>query len=104
MPWENLNLIADRIFDLIRGFWVREYGKNWSKEMDVPPARWFDDPLTKGPLKGAKLDRTKYGVMLQRYYHERGWDERGIPTKTTLKNLELDDVAKQLGKRVKLFE
>jgi aldehyde:ferredoxin oxidoreductase len=104
MPWENLNLIADRIFNLIRGFWVREYGKNWSKEMDVPPARWFEDPLTKGPLKGAKLDRTKYDVMLQRYYHERGWDERGIPTKTTLKNLELDDVAKQLGKRVKLFE
>jgi aldehyde:ferredoxin oxidoreductase len=104
MPWENLNLIADRIFNLIRGFWVREYGQNWSKEMDVPPARWFEDPLTKGSLKGAKLDRTKYDVMLQRYYHERGWDERGIPTKTTLKNLELDDVAKQLGKRVKLFE
>jgi len=102
--WENLNLIADRIFNLIRAFWVREYGKNWSKEMDVPPTRWFEEPLTKGPLKGAKLDRTKYDVMLQRYYRKRGWDERGIPTKTTLNNLGLADVAKQLEKRVKLFE
>ena len=104
MTWENLNRIADRILNLIRAFWIREYGKNWSKEMDVPPARWFEDPLTKGPLKGAKLDRTKYDVMLQRYYRKRGWDERGIPTKLTLNNLGLADVARQLKKRVKLFE
>jgi aldehyde:ferredoxin oxidoreductase len=101
---EDLNLIADRIFNLIRAFWIREYGKNWSKAMDVPPARWFEEPLSKGPLKGAKLDRTKYDVMLQRYYTKRGWDERGIPTKTTLKRLGLEDVAKQLKKRVKLFD
>ncbi|MEM2117743.1 MAG: aldehyde ferredoxin oxidoreductase family protein [Candidatus Bathyarchaeia archaeon] len=104
MNWDNLNLIADRIFNLTRAFWVREYGKNWSKEMDVPPARWFEEPLTKGALKGAKLDRAKYDVMLQRYYKKRGWDERGIPTKTTLNKLGLNDVAKQLGKRVKLYE
>jgi aldehyde:ferredoxin oxidoreductase len=101
---EDLNLIADRTFNLIRAFWIREYGKNWSTEMDVPPARWFEEPLSKGALKGAKLDRTKYDVMLQRYYKKRGWDERGIPTKTTLKRLGLEDVAKQLKKRVKLFD
>jgi len=104
MNWENLNLIADRTFNLIRAFWVREYGKSWGKEMDVPPARWFKEPLTKGPLKGAKLDRTKYDVMLQKYYQKRGWDERGIPTKSTLERLGLEDVAKQLKKRVKLYK
>jgi len=104
MNWDSLNLIADRIFNLTRAFWIREYGKSWSKEMDVPPARWFEEPLTKGALKGAKLDRAKYDVMLQRYYKKRGWDERGIPTKTTLDKLGLKDVAKQLGKRVKLYE
>jgi aldehyde:ferredoxin oxidoreductase len=104
ISWDNLNTIADRIFNLTRAFWVREYGKDWRKEMDVPPARWFEEPITKGALKGAKLDRTKYDVMLQRYYVKRGWDERGIPTKTTLKKLRLDDVAKQLGKRVKLYQ
>jgi aldehyde:ferredoxin oxidoreductase len=104
MTWEGLNIVADRVFNLTRAFWVREFGKEWSREMDVPPARWFEEPPTKGALKGVKLDRTKFDVMLQSYYKKRGWDERGIPTKTTLKRLGLEDAAKQLGKRVKLFE
>jgi aldehyde:ferredoxin oxidoreductase len=104
LTWDNLNWIADRICSLIRAFWIREYGDNWTKSMDIPPARWFEEPLTKGPLRGAKLDRTKYDVMLQNYYHKRGWDERGIPTKTTLQKLGLEDVASQLKKHVKLYE
>ena len=104
MGWDELNLIADRVYTLIRAFWVREYGKNWSREMDFPPARWFEEPLTEGNLKGAKLDKTKYEVMLNIYYRKRGWDGRGIPTKTTLEKLGLKDVAKQLKKRVKLWE
>lgn len=104
ITWKDLNVIADRVYTLIRGFWVREFGKNWSREMDVPPARWFEEPLTKGPMKGAKLDRAKYDVMLSKYYRKRGWDGRGIPIKTTLKKLGLEDVAKQLGKRVKLYD
>jgi aldehyde:ferredoxin oxidoreductase len=102
--WDDLNLIADRIFNLIRAFWIREYGKNWNKELDVPPARWFEEPITKGPLKGGKLDGTKYDIMLHRYYKKRGWDERGIPKKATLKKLGLEKVAKQLQKRVKLYD
>jgi aldehyde:ferredoxin oxidoreductase len=104
MGWDELNLIADRVYALIRAFWVREYGKNWSREMDFPPARWFEEPLTKGNLKGAKLDRAKFEVMLNMYYRKRGWDGRGIPTKTTLEKLGLKDAAKQLKKRVKLWE
>jgi len=100
--WNELYLIADRIFNLTRAFWVREFGEQWSSKMDVPPARWFDDPLTRGPLKGAKLDRTKYDSMLQTYYRKRGWDGKGIPTETTLNRLGLQDVIKQLKKRVQL--
>jgi aldehyde:ferredoxin oxidoreductase len=101
--WKNLEVVADRIFNLTRCFWIREYGKNWGSEMDFPPARWFEEPITKGSLKGAVLDRAKYETMLQTYYQKRGWDERGIPTKTTLKKLELEDAAKQL-KKVKLAD
>ena len=104
LPWNVLNQIADRILNLIRAFWIREYGSNWTKEMDIPPVRWFKEPLTKGPLKGSKLDSVKYGVMLQKYYKKRGWDQRGIPKKITLKKLGLSDVAKQLNKYVKLSE
>ena len=102
--WNALNGISDRIWNLIRAFWIREYGSNWTREMDVPPARWFKEPLTKGPLAGSKLDSVKYDVMLQRYYKKRGWDERGIPKKITLKKLGLSDVAKQLDKYVKLSD
>jgi aldehyde:ferredoxin oxidoreductase len=102
IDWAALNTIGDRIFNLIRAFWVREFGSEWSREMDVPPARWFDEPTTKGPLKRSKLDRPRYDAMLQSYYEKRGWDKRGIPSRTTLSRLGLEDVAEQLDKRVKL--
>jgi aldehyde:ferredoxin oxidoreductase len=102
LSWSTLNQIADRTFNLIRAFWVREFARTWTSEMDLPPARWFKDPLTKGPFRGATLDREKYGAMLQKYYRKRGWDERGIPRKNTLKKLGLSDVARQLAKHVSL--
>jgi aldehyde:ferredoxin oxidoreductase len=102
MTWENLNTIADRVLNLIRAFWIREYGQSWTSEMDVPPARWFKEPLSKGPFKGTALNRAGYNDMLQMYYRKRGWDERGIPTKTTLEKLGLNYAAEQLEKYVKL--
>ena len=104
LAWTTLNQISDRIWNLMRAFWVREFGSYWTKEMDVPPARWFKEPLTKGFLKGKKLDAQKYDAMLRVYYKKRGWDERGIPTKSTLKKLGLSKVADQLNKCVKLTE
>jgi aldehyde:ferredoxin oxidoreductase len=102
MSWDDLNMIGDRVFNLIRAFWVREFGKKWSAEMDVPPARWFEERLTKGPFRREKLDRRKYDEMLQTYYRRRGWDERGVPRKTTLAKLGLRDVAQELGRHAKM--
>jgi aldehyde:ferredoxin oxidoreductase len=102
--FDDLYTVADRIYALIRAFWVREYGKQWNNSMDMVPARWFIDPLTNGALKGAKLDKTKYEAMLQTYYKKRGWDNRGIPTKTTLTKLGLVDVAQELSKYVQLTD
>jgi aldehyde:ferredoxin oxidoreductase len=104
MSWDGLNVIADRVFNLTRAFWVREYGKKWTNEMDVPPARWFEEPLTKGAFKRRKLDRAKYNDMLLMYYAKRGWDQRGIPRKSTLKKLGLEDAAAQLKSRVKMLD
>jgi len=103
MTLDGLKLVADRIFNLTRAFWIREYAKNWTKEMDTPPPRWFEEPLSKGPMKGSRLDREKYGAMLQAYYMKRGWDERGVPRVSTLTRLGLEDVARQL-KKAKLSE
>ncbi len=99
---ENLFTNADRVYTLMRAFWVREYGKCWSRRMDSLPKRWFDEPLTKGPFKGATLDREKYEALLQLYYEKRGWDSRGIPKKKTLTKLNLSGVAQELSQYVKL--
>jgi aldehyde:ferredoxin oxidoreductase len=102
MTMNDLFTIADRTYALMRAFWVREYASTWNRNMDVPPARWFNEPLTKGHFKGAALDREKYNSMLQLYYEKRGWDSRGIPTKSALGKLGLQDVAQELGRYVKL--
>jgi len=93
---ERFNEISDRILNLVRAFWVREYGDKWSRDLDVPPMRWFNEPLTEGPLKGAVLDLEKYNYMLDIYYQKRGWSKNGVPTKETLERLGLTYVAVQL--------
>ncbi len=99
---EQLNQIGDRILNLIRAFWVREYREKWSRDLDVPPKRWFKEPLTQGALKGAVLDLDKYERMLSLYYEKRGWSENGVPTQVTLERLGLAEEAKQLETYVKL--
>ncbi len=102
MSLDEMYTVADRIYALIRAFWVREYRDLWSSRMDMPPARWFTDPLTQGTFRGTKLDQTGYEKMLQWYYQKRGWDSRGIPTKSTLNKLGLQDVADRLSQHVQL--
>jgi aldehyde:ferredoxin oxidoreductase len=100
----RLNQVSDRILTLIRAFWIREYANKWSRDMDIPPMRWFKEPLTEGKFKGAKLDLDKYQTMLSIYYSKKGWDEHGIPKKSTLKKLGLQEEALQLEKYVKMEE
>jgi aldehyde:ferredoxin oxidoreductase len=94
---ERLNEISDRILNLVRGIWVREYGARWSRDLDLGPMRWFKEPLTEGPMKGSMLNLEKYHTMLDSYYQKRGWNKNGIPTKETLKKLGLTDVSSQLA-------
>jgi len=98
----QLNQISDKTLNLIRAFWVREYREKWTRDLDVPPMRWFKEPLTEGALKGSVLNIDKYNVMLSAYYEKRGWDSRGIPTRHTLERLGLTEEAKQLDAYVKL--
>ena len=96
---DDLFFAADRIYDLIRLFWIREYtveGKRWSRLMDYPPVKWFEEPLTKGAYKGATLDKEKYGQLLNWYYEYRGWDYNGVPKRETLEKHGLSLEAKQI--------
>jgi aldehyde:ferredoxin oxidoreductase len=100
--FEQLNQISSRILNLVRAFWVREYKEKWSRDLDVPPMRWFKEPLTEGALKGSMLNYEKYNEMLTSYYEKRGWDEHGVPKQSTLERLGLTEEAKQLDAYVKL--
>ncbi len=88
---DDIYTVGDRIYNLIRAFWIREYGW-WDRALDYPPIRWFKHPLTKGPFTGAKLDINKYDKMLSLYYELRGWNENGVPREETLRKLGLDYV------------
>ena len=100
--WDDLYKAADRVYALIRAYWVREFGEKWGRHMDYPPKRWFIEGLKSGPYKGQHLDEKKYDELLSEYYKLRGWDERGVPKKETLKELGLEDVIPELEKVAKL--
>jgi len=79
---------GERIFNLERAFNARE---GFTRADDTLPARFFDDPLTTGPGKGAVLKRDELEKKLTEYYRDRGWDEKtGRPTPAKLKSLGLE--------------
>jgi len=82
--------VSDRIYSLIKLFWLREYPQT-DRKLDYPPAVWFDPTNvdTEGPIAGRHLEYDKYDGLLQHYYDLRGYDRRGIPTLATLERLGL---------------
>jgi aldehyde:ferredoxin oxidoreductase len=90
--WEDFYQMGDRIYNLMRAYWIREKG-GWGRHWDYPPERWFEEPQSTGKMKGVKVDRQKYDQMLSWYYELRGWDQNGVPRKETLESLGLKGVA-----------
>jgi aldehyde:ferredoxin oxidoreductase len=91
--FEEWNRIANRILILERAWNIRE--GSIPDEDDVLPDRFHEDPLTLGPKGGtpaAIYPRDQYEKDRQMWYSERGCDAHGIPTKETLKTLNLDFV------------
>jgi aldehyde:ferredoxin oxidoreductase len=81
---------ADRIYGIMKLFWLREFPAT-DRRADYPPAAWFDpaNADTEGPVAGRVLEYEKYDGLLQHYYDIRGYDARGIPTRATLQALGL---------------
>jgi aldehyde:ferredoxin oxidoreductase len=92
---EDFWKVSDRIYGLLKLFWLREFPKT-SRELDYPPGVWFDpaNADTEGPIAGKVLEYDKYEGLLQHYYDIRGYDKRGIPTRATLERLGLAEEAK----------
>jgi aldehyde:ferredoxin oxidoreductase len=93
---ETLLETAKRIRQLERSFDVRE---GMTRSNDTLSKRFFE-PVSDGRYKGDILDRDKFEKMKDDYYKLRGWDAKtGIPTRKTLEDAGLKDVADDLEKR-----
>jgi aldehyde:ferredoxin oxidoreductase len=94
---------AKRVRNLERAYCVRE---GMTRETDSLPKRLkrlMDKPIEQGEHKGEVLKSSKFEQMKSKYYTLRGWDvATGIPTRETLEQTGLKDVAKDLEKRGKL--
>ena len=92
----GLKKVGDRINTLERAFNVRE---GITSKDDTLPRRILEEPLPSGPARGRYVDPKLLNLMLKDYYEEMGWSENGVPRKTTLKNLDIGDVADDLERR-----
>jgi aldehyde:ferredoxin oxidoreductase len=67
----------EKLFNLKAGFGAKD---------DALPERMMKSPIKTGPSKGLV---SRVPEMLPEYYKVRGWDEKGVPTKERLKELQL---------------
>ncbi len=87
---KDVRLIGERIFMLERAFNLRE---GFSAMDDRLPERFLKEPAPQGPCKGHVVELDE---MLKEYYKLRGLDERGYPSIEKMKELGLEEVARQL--------
>jgi aldehyde:ferredoxin oxidoreductase len=94
MEAEEVPLIGERIWNMVRLFNVRE---GYSRKEDTLPERVFQDPLTSGVAVGKTINRQDFEKMLDDYYKIRGWDKNGVPTREKCRELDLEDSYRQLN-------
>ncbi len=102
---EGWDHFAHRLIILERAWNIRE-GLIPERD-DVLPERVFTEPLTLGPKAGTEAaiyDRAQFEKDKQTWYKARGCDPHGIPTKKTLRDLDLAFVISTLENIVTLEE
>jgi aldehyde:ferredoxin oxidoreductase len=93
---EGLRKAARRIYNVEKAFLARE---GITKKDDYIYGKLAHTAVVGGTFKGEILDREKFTKMLEDYYAIRGWNkDTGIPTRTTLEEYGLGDIADQLEK------
>ncbi|WP_411964488.1 aldehyde ferredoxin oxidoreductase family protein [Haloferax sp. YSMS24] len=85
--------VGERAHNLARAFNVRE---GFGREDDLIPER-FTEPVPNGPNEGEFIALDDYERELDRYYVARGWRTDGVPLRGTLMDLDLADVADEIG-------
>ncbi len=79
----DLIRVGERVWNLERLYNLRE---GFTNADDTLPPRLLKEPVSDGPSKGWV---NQLEPMLKEYYRARGWDERGVPRRAKLEELEL---------------
>jgi aldehyde:ferredoxin oxidoreductase len=73
---DELRGVARRVVELRKTFNIRE---GWKPSDDTLPERILREPISEGPVAGARIDRARLGAMIRAYNRERGWSDDGYP-------------------------
>ncbi len=88
---EELGTAGERITTIAKLINVRE---GLTRNDDTLPWKAMNQPISDdGPVKGAVVTQDELDLMLDDYYQARGWTVEGIPPKTKLKELGLQEFA-----------
>ena len=91
---KELITAGERVWNMGKIYNMRE---GWTRKDDTLPPRVFDDPIPNGCAKGSHLTKEEFDSMLDEYYSARSWTTEGVPTKKKLAELDLSDVAEEVG-------
>jgi aldehyde:ferredoxin oxidoreductase len=86
--WDEINRVAERVWNLTRLFWMK-HQQGFGRKDDMPPARFYEEPVPDGPTAGRLINRQQLNQLLDEYYALRGWDAEGHPTPQKLAELGL---------------
>ncbi len=91
MTPEELSLAGQRINTLARLINIRE---GLSRKDDTLPWKVMNQPIPDdGPAKGAVVTQAELDLLLDDYYQSRGWTADGVPTKSLLVTLGMEDLS-----------
>ncbi|HEC89528.1 MAG TPA: aldehyde:ferredoxin oxidoreductase, partial [Thermoplasmatales archaeon] len=94
MDHSQILTIGERAYNIARAFNARE---GMDRKDDTLPWRVLYEPIPKGVSEGSHVPPRELEHMLDEYYQARGWSINGIPTKTKLFSLDLNDIAEEVG-------
>ena len=97
VTFEECMKMSEKIWNLTRSHYLERNGGP-GRQFDVAPARQLEEKVPSGPAKGQRVGVENFEFMLDDYYHNRGWDKSGHPTREVLEILGLPHVADNLEK------
>ncbi|MFB6266316.1 MAG: aldehyde ferredoxin oxidoreductase family protein [Halodesulfurarchaeum sp.] len=84
---------GERMYNLSKAFNLRE---GFGREDDRLIPR-LTEAIPDGPSEGEFISEEAYERELDRYYTARGWNLEGVPLRETLEELDLPEVADEVG-------